>query len=38
MADGDPTVNLDFLSSPEQNLRLIMKDGKVYKTPCKRDK
>lgn len=31
VADGDPTVNLDFLSSPEQNLRLIMKDGKVYK-------
>jgi imidazolonepropionase-like amidohydrolase len=31
VADGDPTVNLDFLSNPEQNLRLIMKDGKVYK-------
>lgn len=31
VADGDPAVNLDFLGNPEQNLRLIMKDGKVYK-------
>ena len=29
--DGDPSVNLDFLTDPERNLRLIMKDGKVYK-------
>lgn len=31
VADGDPTRNLDFLGNPDQNLRLIMKDGKVYK-------
>lgn len=31
VADGDPSVNLDFLINPEQNLRLIMKDGKVHK-------
>lgn len=31
VADGDPSVNLDFLTDPERNLRLIMKDGKVYK-------
>ncbi|MEJ8570910.1 amidohydrolase family protein [Microbaculum marinum] len=31
VADGDPTENLDFLSDPETNLRLIMKDGKIYK-------
>ena len=31
VADGDPSVNLDFLATPEQNLRLIMKDGKIYK-------
>jgi imidazolonepropionase-like amidohydrolase len=31
VADGDPTANLDFLGHPEQNLRLIMKDGKVHK-------
>lgn len=32
VADGDPTVNLDFLEDPETNLRLIMKDGKIYKS------
>ena len=31
IADGDPTDTLDFLSDPETNLRLIMKDGKIYK-------
>ena len=31
VADGDPAANLDFLADPERNLRLIMKDGKVYK-------
>lgn len=31
VADGDPTTNLDFLSDPDANLRLIMKDGKIYK-------
>ncbi|NYT24589.1 amidohydrolase family protein [Alcaligenaceae bacterium] len=32
IADGDPTVNLDFLADPESNLRLIMKNGEVYKS------
>lgn len=32
VADGDPSINLDFLADPEKNLRLIMKDGKVYKS------
>jgi len=31
IADGDPTASLDFLTDPEANLRLIMKDGRVYK-------
>ncbi len=31
VADGDPSRNLDFLGDPETHLRLIMKDGKVYK-------
>ena len=31
VADGDPAVNLDFLADPERHLRLIMKNGKVYK-------
>ncbi|MNL05417.1 hypothetical protein D3C87_1260100 [compost metagenome] len=31
VADGDPSRNLDFLGDPAKNLRLIMKDGKVYK-------
>ena len=31
LADGDPSRNLDFLATPEQNLRLIMKGGKIHK-------
>ena len=31
VADGDPTRNLDFLADPAQNLRIIMKGGKIYK-------
>ncbi len=31
IADGDPTVSLDFLSDPDTNLRFIMKDGRIYK-------
>lgn len=30
IADGDPTVDLDFLMDSE-NLRIIMKDGRIYK-------
>lgn len=32
VVDGDPAANLDFLTQPEQSLRLIMKDGKIYKS------
>lgn len=31
IADGDPTVNLDFISNPKDNFHIIMKDGKIYK-------
>lgn len=31
IADGDPSVNLDFLADPDNNLKLIMKDGRIYK-------
>jgi imidazolonepropionase-like amidohydrolase len=31
VADGNPQQNLDFLADPENNLRLVMKDGKIYK-------
>jgi imidazolonepropionase-like amidohydrolase len=31
LADGDPSMNLDFLADPSQHLRLIMKGGKIYK-------
>lgn len=31
IADGDPTQNLDFISDPDKNLKLIMKDGRIYK-------
>jgi imidazolonepropionase-like amidohydrolase len=29
--DGDPESDLDFLGEPETNLRLVMKDGRIYK-------
>lgn len=32
VVDGDPATSLDFLTQPEQSLRLIMKDGKIYKS------
>ena len=31
VVDGDPSQGLDFLADPERNLRLIMKDGRIYK-------
>lgn len=31
LVDGDPAVNLDFLADPQRNLRLIMKDGQIFK-------
>ncbi len=31
IAEGDPTQNLDFLTDPDANLTLIMKDGRIHK-------
>lgn len=31
LVDGDPTENLNLLASPERNLKVIMKDGRIYK-------
>ncbi len=31
IADGDPTQSLDFIGDPDKNLKLIMKDGRIYK-------
>jgi imidazolonepropionase-like amidohydrolase len=31
MVDGNPLEDISILSDPDKNLRLIMKDGKVYK-------
>jgi len=31
VVDGDPARSLDFLADPDTNLRLIMKDGRIYK-------
>lgn len=31
IADGDPTASLDFLTDPESNLKIIMKDGRIHK-------
>ncbi|WIY52722.1 amidohydrolase family protein [Devosia sp. YIM 151766] len=32
IVDGDPLKDISILTEPEKNLRLIMKDGQVYKT------
>ncbi|WP_019953272.1 metal-dependent hydrolase family protein [Yoonia vestfoldensis] len=29
--DGDPETELDFLSDPDRNLRLVMKGGRIFK-------
>jgi imidazolonepropionase-like amidohydrolase len=31
LVDGNPLENLDLIANPEQNLRVVMKDGKFYK-------
>jgi imidazolonepropionase-like amidohydrolase len=31
LVDGDPTADIRLVANPEQNFRVIMKDGKVYK-------
>ncbi|MEH8016967.1 amidohydrolase family protein [Rheinheimera muenzenbergensis] len=31
LVDGDPLANIQLLANPQQNLKLIIKDGKIYK-------
>jgi imidazolonepropionase-like amidohydrolase len=31
LVDGNPLDNLNLIANPEQNFRVIMKDGKIYK-------
>ncbi|OLL28147.1 hydrolase [Burkholderia sp. SRS-W-2-2016] len=35
LIDGNPLENLDLIANPEQNLRIVMKDGKFYKNTLK---
>jgi imidazolonepropionase-like amidohydrolase len=29
--DGDPLANIQLIANPEQNLRVVIKDGRLYK-------
>jgi imidazolonepropionase-like amidohydrolase len=31
IVDGNPLKDITLLADPEKNLKLIMKDGKIYK-------
>jgi imidazolonepropionase-like amidohydrolase len=31
LVEGDPTANIELIADPERNLRVIMKDGRIYK-------
>ena len=31
LVDGDPLQNIDLLADANQTLRVIMKDGRIYK-------
>jgi imidazolonepropionase-like amidohydrolase len=31
LVDGNPLENLDLVTDPDNNFKVIMKDGKVYK-------
>jgi imidazolonepropionase-like amidohydrolase len=31
LVDGDPIANIELVSDPAKNLKMIMKDGKIYK-------
>ncbi len=31
IVDGNPLENLDLIADPENNFKVIMKDGKIYK-------
>ncbi len=35
LVDGDPLLKLEQLADPEKNLRVIMKDGNIYKNSLK---
>src|SRR5690625_4510641 len=35
IATGDPTKNIDFVSDPENNFHIIMKNGVIYKNTLK---
>ncbi|WP_243751165.1 amidohydrolase family protein [Paraburkholderia sp. BL10I2N1] len=35
LVDGNPLNNLDLIANPDQNLRIVMKDGKFYKNTLK---
>jgi imidazolonepropionase-like amidohydrolase len=31
LIDGDPIANIKLIADPEKNLKIIMKDGRIYK-------
>ena len=31
LVDGDPIANISLIAEPEQQLKIIMKDGRIYK-------
>jgi imidazolonepropionase-like amidohydrolase len=31
LVDGDPIANIKLIADPEKNLKIIMKDGRIYK-------
>jgi imidazolonepropionase-like amidohydrolase len=31
LVDGDPIANINLIAEPEQQLKIIMKDGRIYK-------
>ena len=35
IVDGNPIEDITLLDDPEKNLKLIMKDGKIYKNTLK---
>jgi len=35
LIDGDPLKDISILTKPDENLALIMKDGKIYKNTIK---
>jgi imidazolonepropionase-like amidohydrolase len=31
LVDGDPIADIKLIADPEKNLKIIMKDGRIYK-------